>query len=214
MTATVRVIVADDHSSVRAGVRSLLSAAPHVSVVGEAADTQSLAELLDQYHCDVIISDLGMPGVGGESNAISLLRRVLRESPHPRVVVLTMLHHAHTLVGLLHIGVSAIVDKRDAPGSLLRAIEAAAGGTPWLSGYAQRALESADPSSRPRLGVLSPREWEIFQMYAHGMTIDGIARALDRSSKTISTQKRSAMRKLGLASEAELADYAQQVGLI
>ncbi|CAG4901370.1 response regulator transcription factor [Paraburkholderia gardini] len=214
MKETVRVILADDHSSVRHGLRSLLSAAPHVRVVGEAADTQALAELLDHYHCDVIISDVAMPGIGGESNAVSLLRRVLRESPHPQVVVLTMIHHTHTLLGLLHIGVGAIVDKRDAPDSLLGAIEAVVAGTLWLSGHARRALEAADPSSQPRLGVLSPREWEIFQMYAHGMTIDRIARTLDRSSKTISTQKRSAMRKLGLTSEVELADYARQTGLI
>jgi two-component system capsular synthesis response regulator RcsB len=125
-----------------------------------------------------------------------------------------MIHHANTLLGLLHIGVSAIVDKRDAPGSLLGAIEAVAVGTTWLSDHAQRTLDAADPSLRPRLGVLSPREWEIFQMYAQGMTIAGIARALHRSSKTISTQKHSAMRKLGLRSEAELVDYARQVGLM
>jgi two-component system capsular synthesis response regulator RcsB len=211
---TIRVIVADDHSCVRSGVRSLLSATPHLSVVGEAVDSQALAELLDHCRCDVIVSDVGMPGISGESNAVSLLRRVLREVPHPPVVVLTMIHHPHALISLVHIGVNAIVDKRDVASSLTTAIDAALAGTFWLSGHARRVLAAADAPSQPRMGVLSAREWEVFQMYARGMTIHRIAQKLDRSAKTISTQKRSAMRKLGLASEADLANYARQIGLI
>jgi two-component system capsular synthesis response regulator RcsB len=213
MKDTIRVIVADDHSCVRRGVGCLLQAAPHLSLVGEAASAQALAELLDSRPCDVIVSDIGMPGMNGEGTAVSLLRRVLHGGRYPRVVVLTMIHHARTLMGLMHLGVTAIVDKRDVAGSLTEAIDCAFSGTIYLSGHACRALSALDRMSNVKVGVLSAQEWKVFQMYAHGMTIRQIAQKLDRSGKTISTQKRSAMRKLGLETEIELADYARQIGL-
>ena len=213
MKETIRVIVADDHSCVRRGVRCLLAKPSHISVVGEAASSQALAELLDSCPCDVIVSDIGMPGMNGEGSAVSLLSRVLREGPRPPVVVLTMIRHARTLTGLLHLGVAAIVDKRDVVGSLTEAIDSAFAGEIYLSARAREVLGEADRMPRVKVGVLSAREWEVFQQYAHGMTITQIAQRLDRSSKTISTQKLSAMRKLGLETEAEVADYARQIGL-
>ena len=88
---------------------------------------RSLAGLLDACLCDVIVSDIGMPGIGGESNAISSWP-VLRHAPHLPVVALTMISQARTLMGLLHMGVTAIVDKRDAATSLIEAIDAAFAG--------------------------------------------------------------------------------------
>ena len=82
-----------------------------------------------------------------------------------------------------------------------------------LSAHACRALSALDRLSNVKVGVLSAQEWKVFQMYAHGMIIRQIAQRLDRSDKTISTQKRSAMRKIGLETEIELADYVRQTGL-
>lgn len=213
MNETIRVIVADDHCCVRRGIGWLLEAAPHISIVGEAANTQTLAELLDTCRCDVIVSDIGMPGINGESSAVSLLRRVLRDANHPPVVVLTMIRHTRMLMGLLQLGVAAIVDKRDVACSLTSAIERALEGTVYLSAHVRDALQAIDGATQAKVGVLSAREWEVFQMYAHGMTVHQIARKLDRSGKTISTQKRSTMRKLGLETEADVLDYARQIGL-
>ncbi|WP_144144295.1 response regulator transcription factor [Paraburkholderia sp. BCC1884] len=214
MTQLIRIIVADDHDCVRVGVQRLLQGAPHLQVVGEAADTYSLAELLDTVSCDVVVSDIGMPGLDGGSNAVSFLRRVLRGRPHPRVVVLTMICHAHMLSGLLHIGVAGIVDKRDTAAALIDAIDAAMAGRLYLSHHAQVAIEAADSPPQLRAGVLSAREWEVFQLYVQGLAVHEIAKRLQRSGKTISTQKRSAMRKLGLETEADLIGYARQIGLI
>src|ERR1700679_1830992 len=108
MKPITRVIVADDHSCVRLGVRRLLEAVPFVSIVGEAYDTQTLVDLVAPGPCDVVVSDIGMPDIDGFRNATPTLRRVLRHPPHPRVVVLTMICHPPTLSGLLHLGVSAI----------------------------------------------------------------------------------------------------------
>ena len=213
MTQKIRVIVADDHDCVRVGIRRLLQAVPHIDIVGEAADTLSLAELLDTCACDVVVSDIGMPGIDGASNAVPFLRRLLRDRPPPCIVVLTMICHAHMLSGLLHLGVTAIVDKRDAAAALIDAIEAGVVGRVYLSAQARAALETADTPPRLRAGMLSPREWEVFQLYVQGLAVHEIAARLQRSGKTISTQKRSAMRKLGLETESDLIDYARQIGL-
>lgn len=213
MTRKIRVIVADDHDCVRVGVRRLLLAASHIEIVGEAADTYGLAELIDTCACDVVVSDISMPGIDGGSNAVSFLRRLLRGRPHPCIVVLTMICHAHMLSGLLHIGVGAIVDKRDVAAALIDAIEAGMAGRVYLSQQARTAMEVADTPVQLRAGILSAREWEVFQLYVQGLAVHEIAVRLQRSGKTISTQKRSAMRKLGLETESDLIDYARQIGL-
>jgi len=212
MEKKIRVIVADDHPCVRDGIRYLLNQITHVSVVGEAADTRELAELLDSRLCDVVISDIGMPGIDGESNAIQFLRRLLHYAPQLPVVVLTMIHQASMLTGLLQHGVAGIVDKRDMTASLVHAIDAALVGQGYVSHHARASIAKAGVPA-PRVGVMSAREWKVFTMYVRGMTIGQIAIDLNRSTKTVSTQKRNAMRKLGLETEADVIDYACQIGL-
>ncbi|MBB5509790.1 response regulator transcription factor [Paraburkholderia atlantica] len=214
MTNKIHVVVADDHDSIRAGVRSLLRDKPNIEIVGEAADTHGLAKLLDACACDVVVSDIGMPGLDGDTSAVPLLRRLLRRTPHPHVVVLTMIGRAHVLAGLRNIGVTGIVDKRDAVDALIDAIEAVAAGGTHLSEQVRAALTAAEPAPPRRGGAMSAREWEVFQLYVRGLAVHEIATRLRRSDKTISTQKRSAMRKLGLETEADLINYATQIGLI
>lgn len=210
----IRIIVADDHDCVRAGVRRLLLGTRQIEIVGEARDTYGLAELLGTRECDVVVSDIGMPGLDGGANAVSFLRRLLRERTPPAVVVLTMICHAHMLSGLLHLGVSAIVDKRDTTAALIDAIQEALTGGVYLSEHVRIALETTETPPQLRASVLSAREWEIFQLYVQGLAVHEIAKRLQRSGKTISTQKRTAMRKLGLETESDLIDYARQIGLI
>jgi two-component system capsular synthesis response regulator RcsB len=213
MTHKIRVIVADDHECVRAGVRHLLQDRTNMEIVGEAADTHGLAELLDAHACDVVVSDVGMPGIDGGSNAVPFLRRLLRRKPHPYVVVLTMICHGHMLSGLRNIGVTGIVDKREAAATLTDAIVTVCAGRVHLSEQVRVALDALDPTSQFQAGALSAREWEVFQLYVQGLAVHEIAQRLRRSGKTISTQKRSAMRKLGLETEADLIDYARKIGL-
>lgn len=213
MTQKIRVIVADDHACVRVGVTALLQRTPAIEIVGEASDARTLAELLDAHACDVVVSDIGMPGLDGDSNAVSFLRRVLRGRSHPYVVILTMINQAHMISGMLHLGVAGIVDKRDTAAALIEAINEAMAGRIYLSEEARRSVESFSAPPQPRTGVLSAREWEVFQLYVQGLAVYEIAERLQRSGKTISTQKRSAMRKLGLETENDLIDYARQIGL-
>lgn len=213
MQTNIRVVVADDHSCVRLGVRHLVEATPDLKLVGEANDAQSLIELLDASSCDVVVSDIGMPDVDGQHNATASLRRMLRHSPHPRIVILTMICHPPTLSDLLHLGVAAIVDKRDTTDALVDAIKASVNGQRFLSSRVKKALEEAGSFPRRSPGILSAREWYVFRLYVQGVPIQSIAARLNRSAKTVSTQKRSAMRKLGLDSDADLVKYAQQIGL-
>lgn len=214
MTHKIRVIVADDHECVRDGVRHLLQTRSNIEIVGEAVDTHSLAVLLDAHACDVVVSDIGMPGLEGNSNAVPFLRRLLRRRPHPYVVALTMIGHGDMLSGLRNIGVTGIIDKRDAAEALLDAIAMVFSGHVHLSEQVRLALKAMDAAPQLLAGALSVREWEVFQLFGQGLAIHDIAARLQRSSKTISTQKRSAMRKLGLKTDADLIDYATQIGLV
>lgn len=211
--APLRVIVADDHECVRLGVTGLLQASSYMTVVAEAHDTQTLAEQLDRHPCDVVVSDVWMPGMDGEYSSLAMLRRLMRAQRRPAVVVLTMASGTPVLAGLLQFGLSAVVDKRDAPLSLIPAIDAACRDLPFLSRHAWEGLQRAGARALPCAGVPSAREWEVFQLYAQGMPIGEIALRLGRSAKTISTQKRSTMRKLGLDNECELMEFAMQIGL-
>ncbi|NKJ51375.1 DNA-binding response regulator [Burkholderia sp. SG-MS1] len=214
MTHKIRVIVADDHECIRVGVKYLLQARPNMEVIGEAADTHGLAILLDACACDVVVSDIAMPGIDGSSNAVPFLRRLLRRRPHPHVVALTMIGNGHLLSGLQSIGVSGIIDKRDAAQTLVDAIAVVVSGRVHLSERVRVALNAAERAPHPYVNVLSAREWEVFQLYAQGLAVHEIAERLLRSGKTISTQKRSAMRKLGLETEDDLVEYARQIGVI
>jgi two-component system, NarL family, captular synthesis response regulator RcsB len=209
-----RVIVADDHDCVRMGVRTLLESSPDITVVDEASDAQELADAIWATPCDVIVTDIHMNGVNGESNAVSMLRRMFRYPPHPAVVALTTMHQPRLTAALLHIGVRAIIDKRDAASSLIPAIQQVLRGDGvYLSPSAQQVLDDQESMPLPCTAVLSAREWEIFQLYARGMTVKQIADHLRRSGKTISSQKRTGMRKLGLATEADLIEYARQASV-
>ncbi|MEX3692835.1 response regulator [Paraburkholderia sp. BR14263] len=209
----LRVIVADDHACIRLGVASLLRATDRALVVGEAGNTLELATQLDTTECDVVISDLCMPGLDGEYGSLTLLRRLAQTRGTPGVVVLSMVSTPPILTGLMHHGLNVIVDKRDVTHDLLLAVAAARERTPFLSSHARATLASAGAACAPCSGVPSVREWEVFQLYAQGMSVHQIAQRFQRSGKTISAQKRSTMRKLGLVTERDLSDFAMQVGL-
>lgn len=211
--APMRVIVADDHACVRVGVAGLLHASARMTVVAEAHDARSLASQLDRHPCDAVVSDLCMPGVDGEYTALALLRRLSCAPSRPAIVVLTMLERAPILAGLMQLGITSLVSKRDTPLALIPALDAAWRGEPFLSARLHDAFARAGERCAPRAGAPSACEWAVFRLYAQGMPIHRIAARLGRSPKTISAQKRSAMRKLGLETECDLVEFAMQIGL-
>jgi two-component system, NarL family, captular synthesis response regulator RcsB len=214
ITRPTRAIVADDHPAVIKGIQAYLERDGQFQIVATAHDSQTLAEVVDATPCDYIFTDIGMQGMDGESNAIALLRRLLWHANRPKIVAVTMISQGQMLAGLVQLGIDGIVDKRDGLDCLQEAVSTTAGGARYLSPSAQAALKRFPSTTPARAGVLSRREWEVFRLYASGLLIDEIAERFGRSSKTIATQKRSGMRKLGIQSEIELVDYMRQVGLV
>ncbi|WP_244814484.1 response regulator transcription factor [Caballeronia sp. Lep1P3] len=213
-TSPLRAIIADDHSAVVKGIQCFLERDGAIEVVATAHDTLGLAEALDAAPCDYVFADIGMRGIDGESNSIAFLRRLSWQERRPKVIVVTMISHSRMLAGLLQLGIDGIVDKRDPLECLMDAVTVTRGGGSFLSPSVAQALNGLPGASPARAGVLSKREWEVFRLYASGLLIHEIAKHFGRSSKTIATQKRSGMRKLGLDTETELVEYLRQVGLV
>ncbi|EKS68830.1 MULTISPECIES: response regulator transcription factor [Caballeronia] len=209
-----RAIVADDHPVVIKGIQTLLERDGAVRVVATACDTLELAEAIDTTPCDFIFSDIGMRGIDGESSSITFLRRLTWQEKRPKIIVLTMICQTRMLAGLVQLGVDGVIDKRDGLECLHDAISVAEAGGCFLSPTVEAAVRHLPATSPARVGVLSRREWEVFQLYARGLLVHEIAEHFGRSRKTIATQKRAGMRKLGLDSEEELVAYFQQVGLV
>jgi two-component system capsular synthesis response regulator RcsB len=210
----IRVVIADDYPVVIEGIRACLERNPAISVVATANDTRSLADALDREPCDLVISDIGMAGIDGGSNSIAFLRRLLRQTSRPFVLVVTMIAQRQMYAGLLHCGVDGIIDKRDGLSCLPEAIDVITQGGRFVSSHARELMGHTPGEFPARAGVLSAREWEVFRLYASGASICDIASRLNRSRKTIATQKRSAMRKLGLDTELDLVNYFQQLGMV
>jgi two-component system capsular synthesis response regulator RcsB len=208
------MIVADDHPVVVKGIQTFLERDGRIEIVATAQDTQELAGLLDSTPCDYVLADIGMRGIGGESSSIGFLRRLSWQKGRPKVIVMTMISQPRMLAGVIQLGVDGVVDKRDGLQCLSQAITETQCGDRFLSPGVEAALRRLPEALPARAGVLSRREWEVFQLYASGLLVHEIAIHFGRSRKTIATQKRSGMRKLGLESEAELVGFLRQVGLI
>lgn len=206
-----RILLIDDHSLVRAGLRAVFSQAEGIEVVGEAADTESgLASALN-LRPDVAIVDLAMPGAGG----ISLIQRLKDKHPESHVIVLTAHAEPHLVDAALRAGASGYVLKSGDCSNLMAALKTAVKGglylcpevSSWVGREYQRFLRAGAP------GALSARETEILRKIADGMTTKEIAHALGLSSKTVETHRVNLMGKLKLNNVAALTKYAIAVGL-
>ncbi len=210
----IKVMLADDHPGMVAGVQHALAAVPTIELVGAAANSTELVALLDQNPCDVLVSDYSMPA-GDFGDGASLFGLLQRRYPKLKLVVLTMLDNAAVMHNLVTLGIGGIVSKSDALAHLIPAIHAAHTGGRYYSPSADKVIQGIDLTRRGRSvdGVLSQRESEVVRLYASGLTINEIAERLHRSKKTISTQKAKAMEKLGIEREVDLLRYAMENGL-
>lgn len=201
----IRLLLADDHAVVRAGLRSLLEVKGELKVVAEAATGDEVLRLLPTLPVDVVVLDVSMPGPG----VFELLRRLKEEHPRVRTVVLTMHPEDQYAVRVLRAGASACLSKERSPELLVDAIRKAhAGGifvTPALGEALARGM--ASPARSPG-APLSNRELEVLVRLASGQSTKAIAADLVMSPKTVSTYHSRIRRKLGLQSDADLIRYA------
>lgn len=204
----LRIVVADDHPVLLAGMEHLLNEQPGLQVAGLVRDSTALVQLLSQTSVDVVITDFSMPE-GRYGDGVALLRFLQRRFPQVRLVVLTAMESPVVLASILGAGVDCIVSKSDPLLHLLPAIEAVVAGDGYLSPEVQRLTAvAAEGDATTGDGALSRRESEVLRMFAEGLTVMQIAERVGRSRKTVSTQKVSAKRKLGLTSDAEIFKYA------
>lgn len=208
----LRIILADDHPVVRAGLRLLLESSAGAEVVAEAGSPGALFQALGQAEADLLLTDFIMPG-GDGADGLAMLSRLRAHWPQLPVVVLTMANNGNVLQAILGTGVRGLLDKSDALSELTVAISAVANGRRYVGAGVRAALDAhlrSDAGTTP----LSRRETEVLRLFASGMTVSEIARHLNRSVKTISHQKVGAMNKLGLHNDLEIYAYARDNGLI
>ena len=215
MSQRIRVIIADDHPVILFGAAQALLKFPEIEVVGQARQSTELIQLLQKTPCDVVVSDLAMPG-GQYGDGMPLLGYIGRQFPSVRIVVLTMLENPALLKRLREVGVTAVINKSDDMSHIGLAVMNVMRGQEYVGPSVKSALDSMgmSASGQQRDVVLSKRELEVVRLFVSGMTITEIAAQLRRSIKTISTQKNTAMRKLGIERDSELFQYAQSNGLL
>ena len=199
---TIRVIIADDHPIVRAGARAIIAGEVSAIVVGEAARPEDLMDVLAREPCDVLVTDLTMPGQ--QPDGLPMLAAVRRKYPAVGIVLLTGSTNARLLQLAIASGVKCVVNKNAAMKELPQAIDAAVRGKSYIGQSLHAELSGTSSSTRKGVSELSPREIEVLRLIASHRTVSEIAAQQSRSVATISHQKISGMRKLGLATDAEL----------
>jgi two-component system response regulator NreC len=210
----IRVLIADDHTIVRSGVRLLLESEADIEVVAEAVDGDQALSLVEELLPDVVLMDIAMPGTDG----LQATRQIKERWPDINVLVLTMHRQEEYFFELLKAGASGYLLKGAETNDLIRAVRVVSQGEVFLyPSMAQRLVKdyldrvTREPS---RGSVLSPREQEILSLLAEGYDTNAIAEKLVISPSTVHTHRSNIMQKLELSTRHELVQYARQHGLI
>jgi DNA-binding NarL/FixJ family response regulator len=211
---TIRVLIADDHTLVRAGIRALLQGLEGVEVVAEAGDGREAMALAQVHRPDVLVTDIAMPHVGG----LELAGRVARELPEARVIILSM-HGNEEYASRALLAVAAGYLLTDSgPAELEIAVRAVARGETYLSPAVSKHV-IADYLRRtggapPESGALTPRQRQVLRLIAEGKTTKVIARLLGVSVKTVETHRAQLMDRLDIHDVAGLVRHAIRIGLV
>lgn len=208
----IRVLVAEDHTIVREGIKQLIGMARDLCVAGEASNGQQLLEILRQTPCEVVLLDISMPGVNG----LEAIPRIRALASPPAILVLSMHDEAQMAARALKSGAAGYATKDSDPALLLTAIRKVAGGGRYIDpALADRMVfEVGLTDSRPPHALLSEREFSVFERLVRGEGVNEIAQQLSVSSKTVSTHKARLMQKLDAHSVADLVRYAMEHKLV
>ncbi len=212
----IRILLAEDHALVRAGIRALLESQPDMKVVGEAADGQEAMLRVQELSPDVVVMDIAMPGVGG----LEATRRIHSEWPKVRILALTMHEDERWFFQAIHAGASGFVVKGALPAEFLVAVRAVAQGQVYLYPSLARKLVDeylehvkAGGETKATDG-LTEREQQVLTLISEGRTGKEIAKLLNISAHTVERHRQNLMAKLDLHNRAELVQYAVRKGLL
>jgi DNA-binding NarL/FixJ family response regulator len=208
----IRVVIADDHTILREGLKQLLQASDDFEVVGEAGDGHEVLREVRGREFDVLLLDMSMPGKSG----MELIKQVKAEKPKLRILVLSMHEEHQYAVRAIRSGASGYLTKESAATQLVTAIRKVAGGGAFISAEVaeQLALSSMPHHAEgPAHASLSDREYQVFRLLVEGEAVSEIAVKLNLSIKTVSTHKARLMEKLGIDNAADLVRYAMKHGL-
>ncbi len=214
MNKIIRVLIADDHTIVRSGVRLLLEAETDIEVVGEALDGQEALALVEQLHPNVVLMDIAMPGVDG----LEATKKIISQWPETRILVLTMQRSDEYFFEMIKAGASGYVLKGAETSELIHALRVVAKGEvflyPSMAGKLVKGYLSSLDGSKNALSNLSKREQEILRLLADGYTNKEIAEKLFVSPSTVHTHRSNLMNKLNLNSRRDLIEYTRQKGIL
>ncbi|MEW5788541.1 MAG: response regulator transcription factor [Pseudomonadota bacterium] len=208
----IRLLIADDHTLMREGLKQLFAMIGDIQLAGEAVNGAQALKRLEQGGVDLLLLDMSMPGLSGHE----LILRIRQSHPRLPILVLSMHNEARIADQALRAGANGYYTKDGDPDTLIQAIRTIAGGGRFLDPNLSQilAMDFTREEERPRHERLSPREWQIFMQLAQGRGVNDIADELAISNKTVSTHKSRLMDKMAFANNAELVRYALVHGLV
>lgn len=202
----IRVLLADDHAIIRAGIKQILEDTDDLCAMGEAANGHEVMQQIRMAEWDLLVLDISMPG----RNGIDVIRLAKEECPRLPILILSMHQEDQYAVRALHAGAAGYVTKESDPDLLLMAMRRVANGGVFVSEHvAEIMVRGLQPVSEvlPHT-LLSDREFQVFELLAHGMGLTEIASEFSLSMKTISTHKTRILQKMNLNNLADLIRYA------
>lgn len=212
----ITVLLAEDHTIVRKGIRSLLDAESDIDVVAEAENGRDAVEKAEQIHPDIVVMDHSMPILNG----LEAMRQIHQRQPDIKVLILTMHTNEEYVFQFLQAGAAGYLVKQSAPGELVAAIRAVFQGQSFLSPSISKAVideyvrQAGATAITDSLDTLTPREREVLQLMAEGYTMREIGEQLHISIKTAGVHRTNILQKLHLTSMTDLTRYAIRKGII
>lgn len=210
---TIRILIADDHGLIRAGLRAILNDIPDTQIVGEAADGLAALQMTAELQPDIVLMDISMSGMSG----IEATRRLREICPQARVIALTVHEDESMLREMINAGAKGYVIKRAADTDLIHAIKAVTQGYmyvhPAMVSVLVKDLSPSEDSNAISKEQLTKREIQVLRLLARGYTNRQIAQELNLSQRTIEGYRASLVSKLGISGRVELMEYVEQHGL-
>ena len=208
----IRIVLADDHTIVREGLKQILLAADGFEIAGEACDGHEAIKAVRELDFDLLLLDMSMPGKSG----IELIKQIRAEKPKLRILVLSMHEERQYAIRAIRAGASGYLTKESASRQLVEAIRKVASGGAFISPeVAEQLALGAMPDAKGALHEsLSDREFQVFRMLAEGKSVSDIAERLHLSAKTVSTHKANIMQKMHMETTGDLIRYALAHGLV